>query len=136
MTGYDEAFDTVANSRRRQLLVQLLVDGPQPIPYLSTESRELLEAHPAVLREYLTGSMEVARANKADIRSYHVHLPKLAEDNYIEWAQDAHLVTKGANFDDLRPILELLDDQPDEQLGTGVPLANQKWEHRPETDTR
>lgn len=111
MSGTDEQFDAMANSHRRKLLVRLLVDGPQSIPYLSSASRDLLEAHPTVLQEYLSGSEEVASANKAAIRTYHVHLPKLAEYGYIEWNRDAHLVTRGANFDDVRPLLELLDDQ-------------------------
>lgn len=126
MTNNDEAFDAMASSQRRQLLVQLLVDGPQPIPYLSTVSRELLQAHPTVLREYLTGSVEVASADKADIRDYHVHLPKLAEYDYIDWDRDAHVVTRGPDFDDVRPLLQLLDDHPDDRAATRSTLPVEK----------
>ena len=126
MSNHDDQLDAMANSQRRQLLVQLLVDGPQSIPYLSSVSRELLQAHPAVLEEYLSGPEEVDSANKADIRTHHVHLPKLAKYEYIEWHQDAHLATKGADFDDVKPLLESLDGTQDEHPARDASLVNQK----------
>ena len=122
MTSNDEPFDAMADSQRRQLLAQLLVEDPQPIPYLSNVSRDLLQAHPTVLREYLSGPEEVDSANKADIRTYHVHLPKLAEYEYVEWNRDAHLVTRGADFDDVRPLVETLDEHRDECPVKDAPL--------------
>ncbi|WP_436927670.1 hypothetical protein [Halosimplex amylolyticum] len=44
----------------------------------------------------------------------HVHLPKLADYRFIEWNQGTHEVTKGPKFDEIRPLLELLDDREDE----------------------
>lgn len=126
MAANDEVFDAMADRQRRQLLGQLLADGPQPVPYLSTVSREILQAHPAVLREYLAGSEEVADANKADIRTHHVYLPKLAEYNYIEWDRDAHVVTSGPSFDDVRPLLELLDEQRDDRRPNSASLTIHK----------
>jgi phage terminase large subunit GpA-like protein len=126
MTSTDEQFDAMASSQRRQLLVQLLVDGPQSVPSLSSASSDLLHAHPKVLQKYLSGSEEVASANKADIRTYHVHLPMLAEYEYIEWNRDAHFVTRGANFDDVRPLLELLDDQRNGRAARDAPLSVRK----------
>lgn len=118
----DEAFDAMADLQRRQLLVRLAYDDPQPVPRLSTASRELLEAHERFLREYLTGSYEVRDADKAAIRAYHVHLPKLVAYDYVEWHRDAHLVTRGPDFDDLRPLLELVDDRRDGQPPEDAPL--------------
>lgn len=126
MTANDEVFDAMANHQRRQLLVRLLNEGPQPVPHLSGVSRAILQAHTAVLREYLTGSADISDANRGDIRTHHVHLPKLAEYEYIDWDRDAHVVTRGPDFDDVRPLLAVLDDLRDDQLATTTPLPIQK----------
>lgn len=126
MTDNDEAFDAMANHQRRQLLDRLLDEGPQPVPYLSSVSREILQAHTDVLREYLAGPEEVTNANKADIRTHHVHLPKLAEYDYVDWDRDAHVVTKGGDFDDVRPLLELADDQRNDYPAIKTSLSIQK----------
>lgn len=44
----------------------------------------------------------------------HVHLPKLADLGFIEWDSERHEVKKGPNFDEIRPLLELLDNHKDE----------------------
>lgn len=45
------------------------------------------------------------------------HLSKLADYGFVDWNRDTHRVRKGRNFDDIRPLLELLvnheDDLPD-----------------------
>lgn len=109
MTVTDDAFDAMADNERRQLLSRLLHDGPQPVPQLSNASREMLEAHETLLREYLAGSNEIADADKEAIRTHHVHLPKLVEYSHIEWNKDRHVTTKGPKFEDLRPLLEAVD---------------------------
>lgn len=126
MTANDEICDAMANHRRRQLLVRLLDEGPQPVPDLSDVSREILQAHTAVLQEYLAGSAEISDANKGDIRTHHVHLPKLAEYDYIEWDRDTHVVTRGPDFDDVRPLLAALDDRRDDHLAAATTLPIQK----------
>ncbi len=37
----------------------------------------------------------------------HVHLPKLADHGYIDWDQESNRVTKGPQFDEIRPLLTL-----------------------------
>lgn len=44
----------------------------------------------------------------------HLHLPKLADYEFIEWNKDTHEVTKGPKFDEIRPLLELLATHEDE----------------------
>jgi len=122
MTGNDEAFEALADRRRRQLLVDLLHDDSLLVPQLSGASRDLLAAHESLLGEYLSGQREVDGADKTDVRTYHVHLPMLVEYGYVEWDRDAHLVTRGPEFDDLRPLLEVVDGRRGERLLSGAPV--------------
>lgn len=52
----------------------------------------------------------------------HCHLPMLADSELIEWNRDHNKIAKGARFDDVEPLLELLvdhsDELPDEWLVT------------------
>jgi hypothetical protein len=44
----------------------------------------------------------------------HVHLPKLEEYGFISWNQERNEVSKGQNFEEIRPLLELLAAHEDE----------------------
>jgi predicted transcriptional regulator len=48
------------------------------------------------------------------VQMTHVHLPKLADYGFIEWNRDTNEVSKGANFAEIRPLLELLDAHANE----------------------
>lgn len=111
MLTNNEAFDAMADLRRRQLLVDLLHADPQAIPTLSSVSQEVLQAHESLLREYLSGPQEIENVAKATIRTHHVHLPKLVQYSYIDWNHDDSVVTKGASFDDVRPLLEVVEKE-------------------------
>lgn len=126
MINNDEVFDAMADNQRRQLLSSLFYEDPQPVPQLSSVSQEILQAHEGFLREYLSGSREIANANKADIRTHHVHLPKLTEYGHVKWDQDAHATTKGPKFDDVKPLLELVENQRDERPTKDTPVTLRK----------
>lgn len=115
MITNDDVFDALADVQRRRVLIQLLNSDSEAVPHLSSASQDMLQAHEEVLQEYLSGSEEVANADKAVIRTYHVHLPKLVESLYVEWDRGNHLVTKGAKYDEVRPLLELVDERREEQ---------------------
>jgi hypothetical protein len=44
----------------------------------------------------------------------HVHLPKLADRGYISWNREENTISKGPNWDDIAPLLELIDTHRDE----------------------
>lgn len=44
----------------------------------------------------------------------HNHLPKLEEAGYIEWDRDTGEISRGPRFDEIEPILELIENHPDE----------------------
>lgn len=51
------------------------------------------------------------------VELHHVHLPRLAEVGYVEWESDPLAVGRGPAFDEIEPLLDLLDDAQDEFAG-------------------
>lgn len=43
---------------------------------------------------------------------HHVHLPKLADMNYVEWDASTNTLSRGAKFDEALPLLSLVYDLP------------------------
>lgn len=93
----DTMLDALGHVQRRKLLVALLEHNPQ-------------DDSPVVIADSDGESTAVKRL----VEMEHMHLPKLEEYGFIEWNQDSHEVVKGENFDEIRPLLELLDDHQDE----------------------
>lgn len=95
--SFDEMVDALAAVQRRKLLVALLEHNPQddsPVAITDSDGEE-----DAVERLVM---ME------------HSHLPKLVDYGFIEWDESNHEVIKGPRFDEIRPMLELLDEHADE----------------------
>ena len=99
----DDVLNALANVQRRNLLVRLLDHNPQ-------------DDTPVVVADSEAERDAVGRL----VAMHHVHLPKLEEYGFIEWDRDTHEVRKGPNFDEIRPVLELLaahaDELPDDWL--------------------
>lgn len=91
----DNALDALGDVQRRRLLIALLDHNPQ-------------DDSPVVV----AGGDEDAVERLISME--HVHLPKLADYDYIEWDREAHEVSKGENFDEIRPLLELFADHKEE----------------------
>lgn len=90
----DNTFDALAHEARRTLLLDLLESVPQDAGF-----------------ELLTGeSTPTDTEQQVQIASYHTHLPKLEDYGYIEWNKDAHEVVKGPRFEEIRPLLEWIDN--------------------------
>jgi len=95
--SFDEMLDALVHVQRRKLFVSLLDHNPQ-------------DDSPAVVVDPETDPDSIELL----IEMRHVHLPKLADKGLIEWNRRDHEVVKGPNFDEIRPLLELLDDHQDE----------------------
>lgn len=93
----DAAFGLLANLYRRQILMTLLDHNPEDQTSIS---------------EDLTTNDTEHEAMRVQLN--HVHLPKLEELGVIEWNRDAHVVTRGPTFEELRPLLELINQHRDE----------------------
>jgi len=91
---FDEMVDALADIQRRKLMVALLII-----------TRKMIHLRP-------WGS-EIDTLDHL-VSMNHVHLPKLANYGFIEWDEANHEVSKGPNFDEIRPLLELLATHEDE----------------------
>lgn len=52
----------------------------------------------------------VVEAENAATLLHHVHLPKLDEAGYVNWNRRTGLVSRGQQFDEVEPLLRLLED--------------------------
>ncbi|WP_224448996.1 hypothetical protein [Haloprofundus salilacus] len=95
--SFDETLDALAHVQRRKLLVGLLDHNPQ-------------NDTPVVIAD----SADEATSLERLVKMHHVHLPKLEEYGLIVWNEDKHEVSKGKNFDEIKPLLELLATHEDE----------------------
>jgi hypothetical protein len=89
----NEILDALSHIQRRTLLVALLEHNPQ-------------NDSPVIIGDD-EGEKEAVNER---IKLNHVHLPKLEEYGFIEWNQENNKVSKGLAFDEIRPLLELLDN--------------------------
>lgn len=93
----DTVFDVLANYHRRRLLVALLEHNPQEAVVVPNEEPP-----------------EDSEVERLDVAMVHVHLPKLEETGFVTWDPKADEVEKGPRFENLRPLLECVDDFADE----------------------
>jgi hypothetical protein len=90
----DAAFVALADEDRRQLLSLLAT------------TRE--EDPPVTVPEDLTAGR--GDSPKTATRLHHVHLPKLASMDYVEWDVEAGTVRRGPVFEELEPLLDALHE--------------------------
>lgn len=94
----DDLFEALSNPYRRQLLVALLEHNPQddydrdPLDLVSDD------IEPDVLELHL----------------FHSHLPKLEEMDFITWDRETNEISKGPDWDEIKPLLTLIDSHQDE----------------------
>lgn len=97
-TTLDQLFTCLSHPTRRRILTTLAADNPRDkeefeSPDFKPEDEEL-----ALFRTQL----------------YHHHLPHLEEGGYIAWDRDADIITRGPNFEEVRPLIELMNNHQDE----------------------
>lgn len=96
----DEMLRVLANEHRRRLLVALLEQDPQ--------------RGAKVPRAVHEGERELRRLRT---ELHHTHLPKLSDADYIQWDRENNVVEKGPKFDEIEPLLALMDEHADELPG-------------------
>lgn len=89
----DDQLVVLSHVKRRRLLLALLDENPVEIEPVDG----LDPAENAGRRDYL-------------IEMHHRHLPKLEAHGFIHWDRKAGVVFKGQQFEDIRPLIELIDD--------------------------
>lgn len=48
---------------------------------------------------------------------YHAHLPKLASEGFIDWNRETGTITRGPQFEEVRPLLALLAEHEEKLPG-------------------
>lgn len=102
--GLDASLDALSHPYRRRILTRLDRANPRDESSFSTDS---------VATE---GEDEALVA----IDVHHRHLPKLEEAGFVDWDQEANVVRRGPRFDEIAPLIELMNKYRDE-LPTGWP---------------
>ena len=92
-------FDALANPYRRQLLVALLHHNPQDDE----------DADPLSVVAEREDDVQVLQSEMV-----HRHLPKLEELGFITWDRDENTISRGPRWDDIAPILRLIESHRDE----------------------
>ena len=103
IASFDGMLNALSNVQRRKLLVALLEHNPQevsPVVIIDDDSEQ-------------TAHEQIVEMN-------HVHLPKLADYGFIEWDRENEKVSKGPAFDEIRPLVELLDNHQGELPGDWI----------------
>jgi hypothetical protein len=95
--SFDDAMDALGDVQRRKLLLALLEHNPE------NDAPDLP-----------SGSIGETDAVERRTMMKHVHMPKLDAYGFVEWDEDAHEVVKGENFVEIKPLLQLLDDNRNE----------------------
>lgn len=93
----DTQLAVVASAERRQILTALREKNPRQISeFAHVESSQLTD--------------------DTRLRLHHVHLPKLEAHGFITWDPDSQTLTRGPQFDEIEPLLQVLhrnrDDLP------------------------
>ncbi|WP_336037996.1 hypothetical protein [Halobacterium yunchengense] len=104
--SFDSHLDALGHVDRRRLLLALLdarADGDLPVEVSQV-------AHGAAETD-------------GGLSMHHVHLPKLDDYGFVDADADGDAVTTGPRFDEIRPLLELLDANREQ-------LADD-WLHQP-----
>jgi len=93
-------FDALRNPYRRRILLAISDHNPREI----TEFTQT---------KFASVNGDKADPEQLELELHHSHLPKLAEKGYIDWNPEAQTIRRGSNFDDIAPLLKLMDDHAD-----------------------
>ena len=95
VTSFDARLDALGHVDRRRLLLALLNAEEATLP-IEPDQLESETAESDVL-----------------LSLQHIHLPKLEDLGFVDADPDHHAVTTGPRFEEIKPLLELLDTHRD-----------------------
>jgi hypothetical protein len=96
---WENVFVALQNEQRRRLLLTL-------------RTQESQDDRVTSLRYLHDGESDFERFKT---NMYHRHLPLLRRRGYVDWDQENHEVSRGSNFSEVEPVLELVEDRDDDR---------------------
>jgi 6-phosphofructokinase len=101
----DRMLDALGHVERRALPVALLSEDDGAASRVAVEAVDSVDGPEGAL-----------------IARQHTHCPKLAAEGIVDWDRDANTISKGPNFEAVRPLLERLVDYERERADAPVEL--------------
>lgn len=95
---FDDLLDVLSHPYRRRILSRLHDRNPREEASFSTDS---------------VGSGEEDTEQLA-LLLHHSHLPKLEASGFIDWDREEDAIRRGPRFDEIAPLLDLMDRHQDE----------------------
>lgn len=99
----DRVIEALGHRYRRRLLAALTEHNPQPVERPLNAETKL---------ESVTGLVTVGKTS--DIAIVHTHLPKLETLGYVTWDESEGAISKGPDWDEIEPTIQLLLTHGDE----------------------
>ena len=94
----DQLLTSLSNLTRRSILFTLAEDNPRDADELTSPEFNTED------EDFELFAAEVT----------YEHLPQLDRAGLIEWDHDSDTITRGPNFDEVRPLITLIDEHRDE----------------------
>lgn len=104
------SIETLGGSIEESSVASSQIDGMMDV--LSREARRFVLL--TLLDDDAETSIEVVLrtidSQRAEVQLYHTHLPKLEHAGYIEWRPGSDRITRGPRFDEIQPLVRLLEE--------------------------
>lgn len=97
----DEVFRTLSRAPRRRVLC-VLADHDGRIDLNELGEETIIDAH---------------RWKEHKIALYHIHLPHLDDQGFIDWNRECRVVETGEQFREVRPFVEILNREGNDETG-------------------
>ena len=91
---FDRVLDVFSHRYRRQILLAIDADNPSDRNTLTPAELDVGTDDP----------------ERFETELYHRHLPKLDDAGYIDWDREANAVRRGANYEEIAPLVRLLQN--------------------------
>ncbi|QLG60244.1 ArsR family transcriptional regulator [Halorarum salinum] len=108
--GLDELLTSLSHRTRRSILLTLAADNPRDEEEFTSPDAD--EGDDASDEDEFASADFDAELFEAKVR--YEHLPQLDRAGLIEWNREADTVTRGPNFEELRPLVDLINEHRDE----------------------
>ncbi|WP_449272244.1 DUF7344 domain-containing protein [Haloprofundus halophilus] len=97
-TTLDQQFISLSHPTRRRILITLAEDNPRDVDEFE---RSDFTTEDGELEQFI-------------VTLHHNHLPQLADAGFIDWDRESNTITRGPNFEEIRPLVTLIANHQEE----------------------